>query len=649
MLTVVLITRQFDNLTRMQIEHEGILLSNALEPKIKSLCADGKLVEVQQYIDHFVALREKNDIEVNIILLDPDLPSGSSVVASNILDNIEETDGEEHQELLMSLKRRAPHIVVDREDEELDPGEEALLNDPSHPDHYLGPGFRFVSISTPLSSDGVELGSMNLKMSLRFLDESLQKVRRIVFLIMTASLILLLAIIGILLQKSMFVPLAEIAQKMSLFGAGHLNENLPSSARRDEIGVLQNQFGNMVVGIRTAEEMKEALERMQYEEERKRLEDQLQQAQKMEAMGTLAGGIAHDFNNILVPILGYCELALNKTPVGHAIHPFLEKMLSGATRAQELVKQILTFSRRQNEHVSPIQLSPIIKEAVKLIRASLPSSIELHTEITTESCRVLANPTQIHQCIMNLCTNAYHAMKRTGGSILVSLKPTNGPKHVDSNGSDWVCIEVKDTGCGMPPEVLEQIFNPYFTTKEEGEGTGLGLAVVHGIVKGMQGHLSVESQVNEGTTFSLFLPMTEEAVALDQTQSAMEIPSGNESILVVDDEDEVVDLIQDILSDLGYRVHTETDSKTAFTYLEKNHAQIDLMITDLTMPNLSGTQLAYHAKALSPRLKVILCSGYADVLSLEMAKSVGIFKVLTKPVPRRELAFSVRHALDMPS
>jgi len=381
------------------------------------------------------------------------------------------------------------------------------------------------------------------------------------------------------------------------------------------------------------------------------LEKQLRQAQKMEAIGTLAGGIAHDFNNMLVPILGYSELLLTKLSPDDPLTRDVLQITKAAGRAKDLIQQILAFSRQDPRERKPFQPHLVVKEALKLIRASLPSTIEIRKMISPECGAILADPTQLHQVIMNLCTNAYHAMRESGGILGVSLTKvtieddSKGPR-VELAPGDYVLIEVSDTGSGMEQKTLAHIFEPYFTTKRKGEGTGLGLSMVHGIVKSYQGHITVYSEPGKGTRFHVYLPRIAEAPSLAEAVATKPIPTGHERLLVVDDETEITSLLESILTNLGYQVTVINDSEEALARITHTPGAFDLLITDITMPHLNGIELTTKVQAIRPDIPVILCTGYSELIKKEQAHALGIRAYLTKPISLRELAMAVRKALD---
>lgn len=390
-------------------------------------------------------------------------------------------------------------------------------------------------------------------------------------------------------------------------------------------------------------------ERKRAEDEREELEKRLRQAQKMESIGTLAGGIAHDFNNILSIILGYAELATDEQdPVKRAED--LKQVRLGGERAKELVKQILAFSRKIDTPKQPIQVSLIVKEAMKMLRASLPTTIEIKQDINSFGT-VLGDPTQLHQVVMNLCVNAYHAMRETGGKLAVSVG------EIDLQADDvgygalapgrYLKLEISDTGCGMSPEVKERIFEPYFTTKQTGEGTGLGLAVVHGIVKSFNGHVSVYSEPGHGTSFHVYLPLVaKEEVSLPSKEEVENLTGSGERVLFVDDEAQIVAIAQQHLSMNGYQVTTCSNAVQALEEFRRVPGQFELIITDMTMPYMTGAELAQQILSLRPEIPIILCTGQSEIINRAKAYDMGICDYLHKPVLKYDLLSAVRKALE---
>jgi PAS domain S-box-containing protein len=412
--------------------------------------------------------------------------------------------------------------------------------------------------------------------------------------------------------------------------------------------LIIDESGNPV-GIRGAG--RDMTERLAAEKVKLKLEKRMQQAQKMEAIGALAGGIAHDFNNILFPILGYTEMTMDDVPEESLARRNLEEVFKAANRAKDLVQQILTFSRETEQKRKPLSIQLIIKEALKLLRASFPSTIDIHQDIDKKCRSILADPTQIHQVLMNLCTNSYHAMRENGGVLGVSLREVEIASddlvsNLDLNPGGYLKLTVSDTGHGMDREVAEQIFNPYFTTKAPGEGTGMGLAVVHGIVKSYGGHITVYSEPNQGTTFHVYLPRIDASEVTPETLSTEPPPKGKERILLVDDEPPIVRMVQQMLENLGYHVTARTGSIDAFEAFCVEPDKFDLVITDQTMPHMTGTELAQKIMSIRPGVPIILCTGFSEVISEKKAKAIGILEYAMKPVIKSDLAGTIRKLLD---
>ncbi|NNF98331.1 MAG: PAS domain S-box protein [Desulfobacteraceae bacterium] len=390
-------------------------------------------------------------------------------------------------------------------------------------------------------------------------------------------------------------------------------------------------------------------DRITAEAEKTELENRLMQAQKMEAIGTLAGGIAHDFNNILSAVLGYTEISLIEVPNTDPIYGNLQKILSAGERARDLVKQILTFSRQSDHERMPIKVTPIIKETLKLLRASLPTTIEIRHQLNP-GLVINSDPTQIHQVMMNLCTNAAHAMQKEGGILSICIDRVQVgaedlAQHPELMPDTYMKLSVADTGYGMTPVVVERIFDPFFTTKERGKGTGMGLAVVHGIVKTHGGAISVNSEPGEGTTFTIFIPCVESEV-IEPSKAPQALPTGDESILFVDDEEYQVDIGKQLLERLGYQVTTRTSGLEALELIRSKPSQFDMVITDMTMPQITGDQLAKSIMDLRTDMPIILCTGYSEKITESQARAIGIREFTMKPLVIRDLAEIVRRVLD---
>ncbi|MEN8190086.1 MAG: PAS domain S-box protein [Thermodesulfobacteriota bacterium] len=383
---------------------------------------------------------------------------------------------------------------------------------------------------------------------------------------------------------------------------------------------------------------------------KKDIEQQLSQAQKMEAIGTLAGGIAHDFNNILGAMLGYAEMAKDQTEEGSGLHEDMEQILVAGTRAKNLVDQILAFSRQTESEQIPLQFQLLLKETVKLLRSSIPTTITIEENIDGECGMIRANPTQLHQVVMNLCTNGYHAMEEKGGTLSVSLSRENLDSgdlrdEISLKPGPYVRLSVRDTGPGIDPAIIHQIFNPYFTTKEVGKGTGLGLSVVDGIVKSHGGMIRFASQWQEGTVFHIYFPE-----AMDTSEENLEaeedVLTGHERILFVDDEEILVDMATQLLERFGYRVTAYTDSLEALRMFKEEPDQFDMLITDQTMPGITGADLAREIFTVRPGFPVILTTGYSSVISEEEALALGISGYLMKPILKNDILPLIQRILS---
>ncbi len=381
--------------------------------------------------------------------------------------------------------------------------------------------------------------------------------------------------------------------------------------------------------------------------ERKQAEVQLRQAQKMEAIGTLAGGIAHDFNNIIGSILGYTEMAIEDVEDRPRVVKALRNVLKSAIRARELVKQILTFSRKAEHEGRPLSVLPLIRETVKLLRASIPATVQITVHSTATSDVICANPTEIQQILMNLCTNAAHAMEQDGGKLDITLSDADTLPGLTIGASPlgYVQLAVQDTGTGMDHEVMKRIFDPFYTTKGVGQGTGMGLAVVYGIAKALNGDITVESELGTGSIFRVYLPKIK-TDTISEGLSAGEAPKDNKHILFIDDEDMLAELAEDMLIRLGYQATVMTDSTKALESFSADPSRFDLIFTDQTMPKMTGLQLAEELLKIKEDIPIILCTGYSDAVSQEIVKKAGIRGFLMKPFAKGDLAAAIRRVLD---
>ena len=433
----------------------------------------------------------------------------------------------------------------------------------------------------------------------------------------------------------------------------HLNTELTAEIterQRAEAALrMAHEALEMRVQARTAE-LATTLEQLQVEMvERQHLAEQLQQTQKMEAVGRLAGGVAHDFNNILAAMIGYTELATHNIPASSPAQHHLHEVLVACQRAKALVRQILTFSRHTEQARTPVQLPHLVEEALTLLQVSLPATIEMRQHIDPEAGVVLADPTQLHQVVLNLCANAEYAMRQTGGILEVRLEAVDvdtalAAQHPTLHIGPYVRLTVRDTGQGMPPDVVERIYDPFFTTKAVGEGTGIGLSVVHGIVVNYGGTITVESRVGHGTTFMIYLPRSAWDMA-GEVQEEETIPYGRERLLFVDDEPALVRLSHTVLTQLGYDVAAYTSSVEALAAFQATPHHFDLVITDYSMPEMTGEALAHVLRSLRPDIPIILQTGFSHLIDAEQAAASGIDAFLLKPWTVRELARTIAQVL----
>ena len=389
--------------------------------------------------------------------------------------------------------------------------------------------------------------------------------------------------------------------------------------------------------------------RKKVETEKAQLESQLRQAQKMESIGTLAGGIAHDFNNILGAIIGNIELAIDDVPEGNHAHYSLDQIKKAVIRATNIVRQLLTFTCNTSIKLQPIAFTPVCKDAIKFLRSTIPTTIDIRTNFQAEDDTVLADPTQIHQTLMNLCSNAAQAMTQKGGAITIrveneTLDDASGTFPELSMG-EYVKLTVADTGPGIDEQNIDRIFDPYFTTKEVGKGTGMGLSVVHGIVKSNNGSISVDSQLGKGTTFTILLPLVFEKPE-QKTKIMEDIPTGKESILLVDDEESLLVVGREVLERLGYTVESTLSPIEALQKFSSNPDHFDLIITDMTMPQMTGAALSKKIKEIRNNIPVVLCTGYSDLIYEDNAEEMGLNAYIMKPIRMKEIAKTIRTVLD---
>jgi PAS domain S-box-containing protein len=450
-------------------------------------------------------------------------------------------------------------------------------------------------------------------------------------------------------QKQMADRIAKLMKGEKIYGSAEYKARAKDGR---EFWILVNaryfydKYGKLKSAMVVAHDI---TDRKRAQAEKAKLEDRLQQAQKMEAIGTLAGGIAHDFNNILSVIIGYTELILMSGNVDAEVRQNLKEIFNASKHARDMVKQILAFSRQSKQERKPIQVAHIVKEAIKMLRASLPTTILIQQQIEKDTGIIEADPTQIHQVLMNLCTNAAHAMNGKDGVLQISLSNVELDHAALEMAPDlipgsYLKLSVRDTGHGIAPDAYEKIFDPYFTTKKKEEGTGLGLAVVQGIVKSHNGAVTVDSEVGKGTTFHVYLPVIMRKITAEEEISTP-LPMGHESILFVDDEQPLVEIGKQMLQRLGYTVATRTSSVEALELFKANPDRFDLVITDIVMPNMTGETLAEKMMGIRSDIPVILCTGYSEKITRKDASEMGIQSFLMKPLVMRDLATTVRQAL----
>ena len=371
----------------------------------------------------------------------------------------------------------------------------------------------------------------------------------------------------------------------------------------------------------------------------------------MEAVGTLAGGIAHDFNNLLFPILGYTEQLMSDFEKDSSTFNNLEVIFKSASRAKNLVQQILTFSRQEKSKDNIFRMQPEVENALRLLRATIPTTIEIQQNLDPNCRTIKGDPTQLHQIVMNLATNGYHAMEATGGILKVSLHELSpGGKDFDHQNilsESYALLTVEDHGVGIDEKIIDKIFDPFFTTKVKERGTGMGLSVVHGIINSMDGFIKVKTELGAGSIFKIFFPIRVDLAMIESPlQEEKEYTGGNESILLVDDVPEILEMEEIMLSRLGYKITVCLNGQEALDIFKSNPDSFDIIITDQTMPVLSGDKLIFEVKLIRPEIPVILCSGNNQVISDSMKKDLAVSSYLDKPILIKDIADAIRKALD---
>ena len=414
--------------------------------------------------------------------------------------------------------------------------------------------------------------------------------------------------------------------------------------------------GQIVAAIELGEDMSNADEaenpREQFKTHLEQIEAHLRQSHKLETIGSLAGGIAHDFNNIIGAIIGYAELAQLSVSIDQPeLHHFLENIVKASQRAKELVRQILSFSTQPTGKKTPVSVCTVAQEALNLLRATLPATTEIRQQFNTSTDTVLADPTQIHQIVLNLCTNAHHAMGEAGGILEITVN--NKTVDAEMAAADpelkpglYVQLTIADSGCGMPPDVISHIFDPYYTTKATDKGTGIGLSLVASIVQHQGGAIRVRSQVEKGSVFTILLPVYHGPNESNRDSSAKDLPRGNERILFLDDEDALSDLGKRMLEHLGYNVTVQNSSTNALVAFRAAPNSFDLIITDMSMPKMSGKQFAQEVLKIRPNIPIIICTGHSELISEEKAIAMGIRGFIMKPMDFQQISQTIRNVLD---
>jgi signal transduction histidine kinase len=515
----------------------------------------------------------------------------------------------------------------------------------------LPSGTRVLNLSRPITFKGKELGSVHLGLSLDFINELIY--RESVFIVIMGLFIAGLGIaVAVVLGIGFSRPISGLMAAAKEFGKGNLGYRVPEK-RKDEFGDLAASFNRMAAELLEKEEANTRLfsERLQAEQEARKLQEQLQQSQKMEAVGQLAGGIAHDFNNSLTLIKVCSQLALEELKEGDPLREKIQQIDEATTRSGDLARQLLTFSRRHVEETRVLDLNTLLQNLNKMLRRAIGENIELLTKTGADPAKVKADPGQLEQIVVNLVVNSRDSMPN-GGKLTVETGNVDlGPEYVRTRlgvaPGSYVMLSVADTGQGMPPEVRGRIFEPFFTTKEKGKGTGLGLFMVYGIVRKYGGHIDVESAPGAGSVFKIYLPP-----AVEQMDSASEeirasaLPRGGETVLIVEDDKDLRPLMSQALRKQGYQTLEAENGEEGLLLFDKHRREINLIVTDIVMPRMSGFELTDLLLPLCPRLKVLYISGYPDDPSLENRELTLNGGFMAKPFSLEDLALKVRKTLD---
>ncbi len=520
----------------------------------------------------------------------------------------------------------------------------------------------------PISKRLIQLAQEDVQ---RAQTENRQHVKMIGVLLLLAGLggFGWVGLLALVIHKSITRNIVRLTHLASAFQAGNL-EVQDRLENKDELGRLSESFNQMAlrlkelvnglenqVAARTRDLSqtnralkKEITEHQETAKAKAKLESELRQIHKMEAIGTLAGGIAHDFNNILGIIMGNCELAMDDIPEWNPARLNLKEIKTASIRARDIVRQLLSFTRKSEDEKQPVQIHTLVKETIALLRATIPTTIEIRTDIPNDLGAIQADASQIHQVIINLCTNAAHAMETDGGILEIGLSAVLQDAAVKAPFKElkpgpYIQLTISDNGEGIDPEIIDRIFDPYFTTKAFGKGTGMGLSIVHGIITNHDGSISVYSEPGKGTTFKVLLPAAKGAPHPEAPKMEA-MPGGDETILFVDDEESNLKIGQNILERLGYRVDTQSDATEALNSVRANVDRYDLIITDMTMPKLTGADLARQVLEIRPDMPIILCTGFSHAIDEARANMIGIRQYVEKPLDRYKLAAAVRRVLD---